>query len=313
MKKDSSCLIRFGEFHVLRLRRSGRYSTAHVYRCALRSLSLFCGGRLPFRLVTPDFLDRYSRHLLRLGLKPNTVSTYMRMLRSVYNLGVASGLARPSSHLFRGVYTGVDTRHKRSIPLSELHRLLYSDPGSARLRRVQSVASLLFSLCGMPFVDLAHLERNSLNGGILRYHRVKTLSAVSVAVPPPAVAVMGPLLNVRRPLPGRPDYLLSILSGRHARGCEASYKEYQSALRSFNRGLKSLASSLGLSVSVSSYTLRHSWATVAKRRGVPVEMISESLGHRSLRTTQIYLRSFSVEERGQVNLSNIRYVMNYRG
>jgi site-specific recombinase XerD len=37
---------------------------------------------------------------------------------------------------------------------------------------------------------------------------------------------------------------------------------------------------------------RHSFSTVLKRSGVPIEMISEQLGHTSLKTTQIYLGSF---------------------
>ncbi len=58
------------------------------------------------------------------------------------------------------------------------------------------------------------------------------------------------------------------------------------------------------------YTLRHSWATTAKYRGVPIEMISESLGHKSIKTTQIYLKGFELKERTEVNKGNLSYIKN---
>ena len=60
------------------------------------------------------------------------------------------------------------------------------------------------------------------------------------------------------------------------------------------------------------YTLRHSWATTAKYRGVPIEMISESLGHKSIKTTQIYLKGFELEERTKVNKQNYYYVRRFK-
>ena len=58
------------------------------------------------------------------------------------------------------------------------------------------------------------------------------------------------------------------------------------------------------------YILRHSWATTAKYRGVPIEMISESLGHKSIKTTQIYLKGFEFKERTEVNKGNLSYIKN---
>ena len=69
---------------------------------------------------------------------------------------------------------------------------------------------------------------------------------------------------------------------------------------------------LRLTSPVTSYTIRHSWATTAKYRGVPIEMISESLGHKSIKTTQIYLKGFGLQERTEVNRMNLSYVKNCR-
>jgi len=224
---------------------------------------------------------------------------------------VEAGNASYVPRLFGDVYTGVDVRQKKALPAAELHKLLYEDPKSERLRRTQAIAALMFQFCGMSFADLAHLEKSSLDSNVLRYNRVKTKTPMSVEVLDSAKEMIEQLRNKQESLPDCPDYLFDILRGDKKRKDVASYREYQSALRRFNSDLKDLARALHLKSPVSSYTFRHSWATTAKYRGVSIEMISESLGHKSIKTTQIYLKGFGLEERTKVNKGNLSYVRNY--
>ena len=281
---------RCAELYIGRLRKEGRYSTAHVYKNALFSFTKFCGTKsIAFRHITRERLRRYGEYLYEAGLKPNTVSTYMRMLRSIYN-------------------RGVDVRQKKALPVGELRRLLYEDPKSDYLRNTQMIAALMFQFCGMSFADLAHLEKSSLEQNVIRYNRVKTKTPISVEILDTAKDMINQLRNRQPPHPNCPDYLFNILSGDKKRKDESGYREYQSALRRFNNRLKGLAKALRLTSPVTSYTLRHSWATTAKYRGVSIEMISELLGHKSIKTTQIYLKGFELRERTEVNRMNLYYV-----
>ena len=302
---------RCGELYIDRLREEGRYSTAHVYKNALFSFSVFCGTcNVSFRQITRESLRLYGQYLYENGLKLNTISTYMRMLRSIYNRGVEACNAPFVPRLFHEAYTGIDVCQKRALTAAELHRLLFDDPRSERLRRIQDIASLLFQLCGMSFADLAHLEKSALENNILRYNRIKTKTPMSVEVLDSAMVKIDRLRSVRKSQPGCPDYLLDILCGDKSRKDEKAYREYQSALRWFNNSLKELARALHLKSPVTSYTLRHSWATIAKYRGVSIEMISEALGHKSIKTTQTYLKGFGLEERTEVNKGNLSYIRN---
>ena len=276
------------------LRQEGRYSTAHVYKHAIRSFSQFCGTQsITFSKINRETLKRYSNYLMASRLKPNTISTYMRMLRSIYNRGVDMHQAPYVHGLFRDVFTGVDTRQKKAIPIGELHMLLNKDPQSEKLRRTQA---------------MSNLER-----GLLKYNRTKTGTPMSIEVLESAQNAIGGLYNKSDARSsGYPDYLFRILSGAYKRNEEGAYREYQSALRRFNNELKSLSRKLRLHSPVTSYTLRHSWATTAKYRGVPIEMISESLGHKSIKTTQIYLKGFELEERTRVNKLNYSYVCSFK-
>lgn len=307
MKKRG--FTRCTERYIKRLEKEGHYSTAHVYKYALLSFTRFCGTTsVSFSQVTRACLRGYSQHLYDAGLKPNTVSTYMRMLRSIYNRGVEEKRTHYVPHLFQEVYTGVDVRQKKALPVAELHKLLYGDPGCERLRRTQAIAALMFQFCGMPFADLAHLEKSALEDNVLRYNRVKTKTPMSVEVLETAAEIMERLRKKEAPLPGCPDYLFDILRGNKDRKDKESHREYESALRLFNNNLTELARVQHVKYPVTSYTIRHSWATIAKYRGVPIEMISESLGHKSIKTTQIYLKGFELQERTEVNRKNLFYV-----
>jgi integrase len=302
---------RCAEFYIGRLRKEGRHSTAHVYKNAIFSFSKFCGtSNVSFRQVTRERLRRYGQYLYECGLKPNTISTYMRMLRCIYNRGVEADSAPYVPRLFHDVYTGVDVRQKKALPIGELRRLLYEDPKSERLRRTQAIAALMFQFCGMSFADLAHLEKSALDQNVLRYNRIKTKTPMSVEILDTAKEMINRLRSNQDSHPDSPDYLFDILSSDKKRTDERAYREYQSALRQFNNRLKDLARALRLKSPVTSYTLRHSWATTAKYRGVSIEMISESLGHKSIKTTQIYLKGFGLKERTEVNKGNLSYVRN---
>lgn len=313
MKKDGFTMC--ANNYVSCLCQEGRHATAHVYKSALSSFTTFCGTTsVAFNQITRESLKQYNNYLLDLRLRLNTVSTYMRMLRSIYNKGVAEGEAPYVYRLFHDVFTGVDSRQKKAIPANELHTLLYADPGTEKLRRTQDIAHLMFLFCGMPFTDLAHLEKSNLQSGILKYNRIKTGASMTVEVLDNASSIISRLRNARTATrPDYPDYLFDILSGENKQNGESSHTEYQSTLRRFNNQLRCLAKKLQLQSPVTSYSLRHSWATTAKYRGVPIEMISESLGHKSIKTTQIYLKSFNLSERTKINKQNYDYIKNSRG
>ena len=167
---------------------------------------------MSFRQVTRERLRRYGQYLYECGLKPNTISTYMRMLRCIYNRGVEAGSAPYVPRLFHDVYTGVDVRQKKALPIGELRRLLYEDPKSERLRRTQAIADLMFQFCGMSFADLAHLEKSALDQNVLRYNRIKTKTPMSVEILDTAKEMINRLRSNQDSHPDSPDYLFDILS-----------------------------------------------------------------------------------------------------
>ncbi len=294
---------------IVRLEEEGRYSTAHLYRNALRSYSNSLNKSVVhFSDISRERLRCYERKLMGCGLLPNTVSTYMRMLRSIYNQGADRDYAPFVNRLFHDVYTGIDSGHKRALPRKDLQTLLYKDPGSDYLRRTQRGARLMYQLCGIPFVDFTHISPSNISGDTLEYHRMKTGTKVCVKLLKPVVETIRYYTDSTRfPSDNQGRYLFNILRSSYDFRSRKGYTEYQSVLRRFNHDLCLLGKALGLTGNISSYTLRHSWATTAKYTGAPIEMISESLGHKSIKTTQIYLSGFHASALARVNVKVCKY------
>ena len=91
-------------------------------------------------------LHRYEAYLLEKGCMCNTVSTYMRRIRCVYNKAIEDGDAEYIPGLFQGVFTGVESKRKKSLSLENQHKLMTVKVESEVLRETQLVVCLLFQM-----------------------------------------------------------------------------------------------------------------------------------------------------------------------
>lgn len=84
----------FTESLIKKAKLSGRYSTADSYLSTLHRLQLFTNAPdMHFDKITPELIKAFEQHLFQKGLFDNTVSLYMRMLRSIFNQAVTAGVA----------------------------------------------------------------------------------------------------------------------------------------------------------------------------------------------------------------------------
>ena len=99
------------------------YKTAANYRTAANSLTLFW-QRDDWTLadILPQEMERYQRWLIDRGLCMNTISCYMRSLRTLYNRGVALQMTADTQP-FRKVFTGKEHTRKRSAQEEDILRL----------------------------------------------------------------------------------------------------------------------------------------------------------------------------------------------
>lgn len=295
------------------LKREGKFPAMHVYACTLRSYEKFCAEeRYPKNttaslsmqeIFTPERLKEYEDWLAGQQSSPNTISTYMRTLQAVYNRWMLPGIEGYNPVLFKDVYTKVESRTKRALTAEQMEQLRNTDFSVLTLRQQQVLTYflLMFMLRGMPFIDLAHLRKSDLRNRRITYRRHKTGKLMVVDVPPDAMRLLQKYKDKTDS-----EYLFPLLHG--GLFMEEHHHRYQETLRHFNRELARLMKQLLPGVSVSSYTARHTWATLAYHSGVPVGLISQSLGHSSIRVTMTYLKPFDAEVIDRINRQVISLV-----
>ena len=267
---------------IARLKRLGKIRTSETYTAAFRSFNGFMNDKeVLFNQISADLIAEYEAYLKGRGNSPNTISFYMRVLKAVYNRAVEDGLTG-QRHPFKSVYTGMEKTLKRAISLNDLKRIKGLD---LSLKPNLDFARDMFLFCfytrGMSFIDMAYLRKKDLQNGILSYRRRKTGQQLFIKWE----RCMQEIVD-KYPI-NETEYLLPIITKRN----KDYRKQYTNELHRVNHLLKKIGKQLDLSIPLTMYVGRHSWASIAKSRNVPISVISEGMGHDSENTTQIYLAS----------------------
>jgi site-specific recombinase XerD len=269
----------FIKHQIKKLKSEKRNKTASIYETAQRSFSRFRYGE-DIRMEKMDnlLMQRYETYLKDNGVCINSISCYMRALRAIYNAAMEKGLAA-SKNPFKDVYTGISKTSKRAVNEDIVMRLNKLDlSGHSHLKLARDLFMFSFYTRGMSFVDMAGLKRNNLKDGYLVYARSKTKQILTVKVEKCIEDIIM-------------QYRDSTVDNCMLPVYNAQNHDYNSHLRTYNKRLKRLSEMLNLDKPLSSYVSRHSWATIALRKGIPVQVISEGMGHENEKTTRIYLAS----------------------
>lgn len=296
-RQGQGSVFPFIQSEIAKLKQIGKERTSETYAATLKSFMGFRQGKdLLWTEMDSDIIRMYENYLQNRGLTRNSSSFYMRILRAVYHRAVEKGLTE-ERRPFKQVYTGIDKTIKRAIPLSAIKRIKELDL-SARPSLDFARDMFLFSFYtrGMSFIDMAYLKKKDLQNGMLVYRRRKTGQRLMIKWE----KCMQEIVDKYDEGNATP-YLLPILKGVHVgrkRPGETlndteyqTRRAYKNALSGTNRYLKEVARLAGIGIPLSMYVSRHSWASIAKSKNIPVSIISEGMGHDSETTTKIYLAS----------------------
>lgn len=264
---------------------ANRFSTAKNYRTAIRSLRRFLRQEeLMVKDITPELMADYAQWLRQQGISMNTVSCYLRSLRAIYNK-VVKQYSLDDRKPFKDLFTGHTKTVKRSATNDDIKRLQAMIlPKNSTLQLSRDI--FLFSLYaqGMPFVDVAFLRKEQIRDGLIAYERHKTGQQIVVKIE----GCIQEIIN--RYSKADSEFVFPIITAHHP---AQAYKQYQSSLRSYNRNLHKLEKLAGLKRSLTSYVVRHTWASVAYDTNVDLAVIASALGHTNTNTTRIYIRDIN--------------------
>lgn len=284
---------------IIQLRRLGKERTSETYAAALKSFMTFRGYRdVSIERLTTVMMQEYEAWLKAKGISMNTTSFYMRILRAAYNRAVDEGLAK-QQFPFRHVYTGICKTVKRAVSVEDIKRIKRLDlSGRPALDFARDMFMFSFYTRGMSFIDMAYLKKTDLQGGVLCYRRRKTGQLLYIRWERCMQCIIEKYADTGT------GYLLPIIRA----GGGNDRLQYQNAMRLVNNKLKQVAVLAGMSGGLTMYVTRHSWASIARSKHIPLSVISEGMGHDNEATTQIYLASIdtaTVDRANRLILRNL--------
>lgn len=264
--------------HIEQLREAEKLQTANSYTSALGRFMAFTKGvDLSLSDIDIETINSFREYLISLDVSDNTIAYYLSALRSTYNKAVKQGLIK-NDYPFEEVSTKITV--PKYIALSEdqlydLSELNLSE--KPELAFARDMFLLSFYLRGMSYYDMAQLKIGNVVGETIEYND-KDGELVTVELEP----VIEEIIDRHRGKTVGTDYLLPIYSGTG---------NFSSAVRILNIRLKKIATKAKIPVALTSATARHSWATIALKKGLSKRLISRCLGYKNEYFSQKYLEN----------------------
>ena len=282
------------------LKKEKRIGNANFYKSALSSLKSFNNGNMdiPFTDIDVTWLKKYEAWMKGKGNLTNTLGVRFRALRAIYNLAIQQHIVRKEYYPFDEFKVSKlkESTKKRALPKETIQKIMDFDT-----KEIESQYSPLIELskdvfvfsylgCGINFIDIAYLKRKNVQSNRIVYSRHKTGKNINFPLHPHATELIEKYSN------SQSEYLFPILDEKVHKTELQQHHRILKIIKKVNMWLKKIAEKIGVEANLTTYVARHSYATVLKRSGVNIALISETLGHSDLKTTQIYLDSFENEQ-----------------
>lgn len=294
------------------LEADGRSGTQLYYNAALNSIEKFAGTNILFSDVTVDWLNRYEKYMLKertytlndkivteKGRGYTTIGMYFRAIRTMFNEAIRGGVIKANQYPFgrdkKEIQTG--SGRKLALTLAQIKSIVDYSDGNITTDRYRDLWFFSYLCNGINFTDIVHLKYSNIQNNEISYLREKTKRTSKVKKDIQAVLTpeMKTIIQKWGNTPKGPDkYIFPYLNGTET-PMEAKVKSLE-LIRRTNKRLKEIGKALNID-HLSTYSARHSFATVLKRSGANIAYISESLGHADQKTTENYLASFEKDER----------------
>ncbi|WP_245878024.1 site-specific integrase [Spirosoma fluviale] len=318
-------LLEYIEEQHTAMKRAGQNGNADIYKELQRLLSRFIDEEygvkdLSFDKVTVKFCNALETHLRERGNADNTMHQRFRVLRAVLNKAIAEEVTKPDTYPFarnaaekhkfqlgkfstktsKRAISRDDVRKVEAYQVPTVQPGLYASlrKSTEHLQLAKDVFLFSFYVGGINFIDLAALRWRDIAKDAdgkyrVNYVRQKTGGRFSIRLAPPSLSI----INYYRPFTenGPDSYVFPILKkGQHITASQIKNRCHK-VLGEVNTDLKTIASAVGITIPLTTYVARHSFASALKRGGIATAVISEAMGHTTESVTQTYLSSFSSE------------------
>lgn len=295
-RKGDIYLFTFLEYIIEQNRSLEKFGTANNFQSTLKVFQQYLkSDKLKFTDIDTKHLKEFDIYLQKRKLKQNSIAFYINNLRTIYNKAVEDGIFElpPGGSPFDKVCVKRAKTVKRALPVDIVRKIMELDlSDSSEMELSRDLFMFSFYSRGMPLVDVLNLRRKDIDNNSFHYFRRKTKTLIKVSLTPQIEQIIN-----KHNSDG--EYIFPFLSSKNS--AQENYTKYRNVLAWQNNTLKKIAQMVGVNQNLTTYVARHSWATVAKEKGISVAVISEGLGHSTESVTNVYLKSF---EQGVIDEAN---------
>ncbi|MGQ8336272.1 phage integrase SAM-like domain-containing protein [Sunxiuqinia sp. A32] len=285
LKSSGETLNDYVDLLLERFEKEGKTGNSRVYKYMKNSFNRFAEGKsVKLADIDAKKIKDYESHMKIIGNSVNTISVHLRTLRAVINKAIKEGILENERYPFKNISIKHQKTRKRAVNKDIIKLVEELDVSKEdNLQLWKDLFMFSFYNRGMNVVDMAFLKVKNIEAGRLNYTRRKTGQHFSIKLTDKSKEILSRYNDLNE----KDSYIFPII---YRKGYE--YKDYRNAMRLMNKKLKKISELLNLDIPLTTYVSRHSWATIAKKSGIPTSIISEGLGHESEETTQVYLDSF---------------------
>ncbi|WP_269224147.1 site-specific integrase [Flavobacterium sp. IMCC34518] len=279
------------------LRHDERIGTMHINENVINTIEKFAGKNLTFENISIDWLKQYEKYLL-IDKNHTTVGIHMREIRTIMNQAKKAGIIKETQYPFGKDKYEIQTGegNKKALTLSQIGQVVNFTDGTETTDRYRDLWFFIYLCNGINVADVIKLKFKNIKDGEIYFIRQKTERTTKTRKEIRATITVE-MENIIKKWGNKPhpeSYIFPYITGKE--DAEKRKSMTKSLTKRINMRMKIIGKHLGIG-DITTYTARHSFATVLKRSGANIASISESLGHNDLKTTESYLASFEKEER----------------
>ncbi len=282
------------------LSKENRFGTQEYYSNIKSAVERYRGEKILLTSVNVEWLKDFERFLLAEKKAYATIGMYIRGIRHVFNLAKEKGLVKEFQYPFGKNKYEIPTGSGRKLALTiqQIGKIVNFTDGNPVTEKYRDLWFFSYLANGINFSDLLKLKYSDIINGEICWYRQKTLNTnrhkkqIQAYITPEMKAIIKRWGNSPKPDNFIFPYIENEMTPKRQDQVVAD------VIRRVNRKMKYIGEQTKIG-KISTYTARHSFATVLKRSGTNLEYISESLGHADIKTTENYLASFEQKERAK--------------
>lgn len=281
------------------LKEKGQIGNSYAYLSSYDNLKNFNKGKklnYTFSHIDVVFCKKFEDWMRRKGNKDTTISFQFRTLRAVFNRAITAKVVSKDKNPFTEFkLSHLNTKTmKRALSKSDILKIMDADcHDKSELSQLAHDLFCFSYLCGgISLVDMANLTPDNIIEGRLIYQRQKTHGSINLQLSDRALQIINKYSNYQK----KANYFFPILHHKRHITPMQKHNRVRKYCLHINQELKQLAKELNITANVTTYVARHSFATILKKSGVNIGIISQALGHQDIKTTQIYLSKFDNEQ-----------------